>query len=211
MAIKNLIFDMGNVLLDVELNDTIEYFAKLSDIPFAELFTLEQQIPEFDLFETGKIGEGAFRQAIKKILAIEHLKDQVFDQGWHSMLGAFPKEKIEYVLELQNQGYRTFLFSNTNALHLAEIKRRLSQDDRWQLFQQAFEKHYYSFEMGLRKPEVDSFLQLIHQEKLNPEETLFVDDNHDNILGAQQAGLKSLHLDMAQGMTIYHTANALNQ
>ena len=211
MAIKNLIFDMGNVLLDVQLHETVKFFAQHSDKNFKELFTLEKQMPEFDLFETGKIDSDTFKDSIKKLLSIEELDDELFYQGWHSMLGAMPKEKIEYVLQLKNAGYRTFLFSNTNALHIGEIQRRLSQDDRWDLFQQAFETHYYSFKMGMRKPGTEGFVYILEQENLNPEETLFIDDNADNIIGAQQTGLKTLRLDMGKQMDIYALNNEIFQ
>jgi putative hydrolase of the HAD superfamily len=109
------------------------------------------------------------------------------------LLGIWPKE-VEFVRSLSNNGVRTFLLSNTNAIHVAEFERMIAEKMDFEVFKQAFEKIYYSNAIGLKKPHPETFLQVCEWNGLLPSETLFIDDSLQHVEGAIKAGLHAVHL-----------------
>jgi putative hydrolase of the HAD superfamily len=110
------------------------------------------------------------------------------------MPGDFPPARIQLLDELKKH-YRLFLFSNTNALHVVELKKRYRAAFDNNELDRHFEKAYYSQILGMRKPDVESFQHIIKDNALRPDETLFVDDAWINVEGANRAGLRGYFLE----------------
>jgi glucose-1-phosphatase len=114
-GIKNIIFDLGGVILNIDYNRTANAFRQLGCENFDELYSQQKQSGLFDEFETGKISPQAFINELLRVLPKGISAKQVID-AWNAMLIDLPKVRLEKLLE-HKQNYRTFLLSNTNAIH----------------------------------------------------------------------------------------------
>lgn len=193
-TIKNIIFDLGNVLED--LNELKLYSAFNTLLgqrdPLPALFSLfKGQAPIVDELDTGKISNETFRNFFRKSFRAS-FTDAVFDEAWCSLLQGINAEKI-ILLQRLRPHYRLFLLSNTNAIHLPYIKQATFKKHGIRL-DELFEKTYYSHEIGFRKPNPAAFQLLLNEQHLLTQETLFIDDHPLNIAAAQRLGLLTLHL-----------------
>ena len=192
-TIKNLIFDLGGVILDLSVKDTLESFAKVSGLPLDKVKTLFVSSPEFEHFEKGEIDDAAFRDFVKRLYNVT-VSDAEIDRCWNAMLLGIPKGKLDLLLELKKQ-YEVLLLSNTNNIHLSyintKIVRPLVGEDSLDQF---FHKSYYSHLMQMRKPDAEIFLKVLDDNHFKAEETLFLDDNADNIKGAASLGIQTVHV-----------------
>ena len=184
-GIKNIIFDLGGVILNIDYQLTVEAFKKLGIDDFEEIFSQYKQSNLSDDFETGRITELEFYEGIKTISG----KDFTFEEyknAWNALLLDLPKERINILKKLSKK-YRLFLFSNTNETHYKEFVTKVESD-----FNTIFEKTYYSHQFGKRKPDSDSFLSILKENNLIIEETLFVDDSIQHIESANLLGIRTL-------------------
>jgi len=198
MTIKNIIFDLGGVILNINYQLTIQAFHRLGATHFAMDFTKNPEHAFFYDYETGKITSEQFRDNLRKCLCLD-VSDNVLDDAWNAMLLDLPKERLAFLQDIKKQ-YRTFLFSNTNAIHIDAIFDLCRREHQVNSFNDLFERAYYSHTLGLRKPDQAGFLKILHENKLEPHQTVFVDDLYSNIVGAQKAGLQGVHL--VEPMTI---------
>jgi HAD superfamily hydrolase (TIGR01509 family) len=185
--IKTIIFDLGNVLIDIDLSRTIEGFKKLGVERFENLYTFKKQTRTFSDYETGKISTAEFRNLLRPFLKI-NVSDNEIDNAWMAMLTYLPKERV-HLLEKLKPRYKLYLLSNTNEMHVAHFEKEADKVFGKNIFARLFEKTYYSNEVHLRKPDVEIFQYVIKDAHLNPSETLFIDDSEKNIEGARKAGL----------------------
>jgi FMN phosphatase YigB (HAD superfamily) len=198
-GIKNIIFDLGGVIINLDNQLTEAAFKSLGAKPFREYFGHGHAASFFSDYEVGKIGDRQFIDALKELTGIT-APDQEIMKAWNALLLDFPPARIQLLKELGKR-YRIFLFSNTNAMHLAalrQIYRDTFGDDG---LDEHFEKAYYSHILGLRKPDTASYRQILLENGLDPSETLFVDDALVNIEGAKAAGLKGLYLEPGVSIT----------
>jgi FMN phosphatase YigB (HAD superfamily) len=189
-SIKNIIFDYGNVIFNIDFLRTQEAFIKLG-IPDATLFFSHQKHNSlFDDFEQGLISPAEFRNGIRKISGKHDLSDQEIDDAWNTLLIGVPQGNHELLLQLKSK-YRTFLLSNNNAIHYEWIMNYLDKDFGLAGNDDFFEKAYYSHLMGMRKPNKDIFQFVMDKHNLIAEETLFIDDSPQHLKAAQELGLKT--------------------
>lgn len=198
MKIKNIILDLGGVIIDIDYNETIKAFSQIGALQFDEIFSQQKQTGLFDEFETGKMSNAEFRSALKDHLNVS-ISDEQFDYAWNAMLGKLPEKRIKIIESLKNN-YNVFLFSNTNDIHLKKVYKICYRDTGRYDFVGLFEREYFSHIFGMRKPNPEAFLSIIGQNNLNPEETIFVDDSEQHIDGAKCAGLHAIHFK--KGMDI---------
>lgn len=191
-GIKNIIFDLGGVIINIRYQNTLEALQKLSKSQQAIAFTQQQQAQLFDDYETGRISDQAFRQGLRQHYQIE-ASDAEIDAAWNSLLLDIPMERIELLRQLGRQ-YRLFLLSNTNAIHLECFSQIAAQTCGIPSLEALFEKTYYSHLVGQRKPDASVFEHILQQHQLKREETLFIDDSIQHIEGARQLGIRTLLL-----------------
>ncbi len=189
---KNILLDLGGVLLNIDFKLTSNAFKNLGVIHFDEMFTQHFSNPLFELLETGKIEEAAFYEAFRKEAGLP-LSDTQIQSAWNALLLDFPSERIEWLEKMANR-YRVFLFSNTNQIHYDCFKQNFSNAFDGKNFDDFFEKAYYSQFLGLRKPYPESFLAILEEQKIHPSETLFIDDTLKNIEAASMLGFQTIHL-----------------
>lgn len=200
LNLKNIIFDLGGVILDIDFERTQKAFVELGIGNIKELFGLGHAASFFKDHESGKISDEEFLDSIRK-LAKNSLSDDDAQSAWNSLLIRFPAENIDLLKRLKAK-YRLFLLSNTNAIHVAAFTRLYKDSFRNGLFEDLFEKVYYSHKVGLRKPDKEIYEHVIRDNGLVPGETLFIDDALVNVEAAIDAGLRAIHL--RPGMALSH-------
>lgn len=192
-SVKNLIFDLGGVILDLSVEQTLDAFARLSKLPKEKVHDLYLSAPGFLEYEKGLMPDDAFRDFVRATYAIA-ATDQQIDDSWNAMLLGIPPLKLELLTKLQGE-FRVFLLSNTNGIHLHHINEfMLPNLPTKRPLDSYFHKAYYSHRMGKRKPDADIFEQVLEENNLLPEETLFLDDYAVNIEGAKSLGIKTIHV-----------------
>jgi|SRR6185312_3620220 len=191
-GIKNIIFDLGGVILNLDNRRTEDAFTNLGVKNFRQYFGHGHAASFFMDYEIGKISDRQFIDAVRGLTGPD-ISDQEIIESWNALLLDFPRERILLLKQLR-ASYRIFLFSNTNALHLAALQRRFSETFGPGTLDEHFEKTYYSHLLGMRKPDRASFEYILGENQLNGAETLFVDDAIVNVEGAEQAGLRGLYL-----------------
>jgi len=189
--IRNIIFDFGGVIINIDYKATIEAFKKLGIDNFDELYSQANQSNLFDDIETGKISPQHFINGLLKLLPNGISPNQVV-HAWNAMLLDIPKSRIELLQELSAK-YHIFLLSNTNSIHIDAALRtwnKISDEP----IESVFETVYFSHVIGMRKPNVEIFDYVCEKHELNTKETLFIDDSIQHIEGAKRSGLQTLHL-----------------
>lgn len=183
MKIKNIIFDFGDVFINLDKPATLREMQKLG---------LTELTPEMDAankaYEKGEISTQAFIDFYQNHFA--NLTKNQLISAWNAIILDFPLHRLQFLKNLQKQAtHRLFLWSNTNALHLERVQEVMGKSD-YQTFLGCFEKYYFSHELGMRKPEAVCFTNILDEQNLLPEETLFIDDIADNTQAAARLGIQ---------------------
>lgn len=194
MQTKNIIFDLGGVLLDLDFKRTIDAFEKLGLKDFENMFSQFTADELFANLETGRLSEAAFYDAVKKRTEKEITEAEI-DRAWNALILNFRTESLAF-LEGLSARYKLYLLSNTNSIHITCFKKQFTQQTGKPLLDVYFSKAWYSNEVGLRKPGKEIFEFVLQEENLTAAETLFIDDTITNIETAQQLGFKT-HLLLA--------------
>jgi putative hydrolase of the HAD superfamily len=185
--IKNIIFDLGGVIINLDINKTIVEFNKLAETPFESIYTQLQQNQLFDLLDKGMISEADFFEEIKKLINSNNDKQELI-KAWNAMLLDFPSERLS-LLETLKPKYRLFLLSNTNETHINAFEGDLFKTSGFKNLEPYFEKVYYSCRIGMRKPDQIIFEQVLKENQLIANETLFIDDTQQHVDGARKTGI----------------------
>lgn len=189
--IKNIIFDYGNVIFEIDFRIAQKALAELGIPDIENFFGHKGHDNLFNDLETGAISPAQFRDGIRAAAQNPDIKDEVIDAAWNSLLIGVPPNVHDVLLEVK-KNYRTFLLSNTNQIHYDYIMKYLKTEFDVENNDHLFEKAYYSQLMFLRKPNVEIFQQVLKENNLDPAETLFIDDSPQHLVGAQKAGLQTL-------------------
>jgi len=189
---KNIIFDLGNVLLNLDFDASIEAFKKLGLDDKVVDKKQAYSNPVFYELETGQISAGNFRKRMREILNNPDVTDQQIDDAWTAMILDIPPKRVEVIQGL-NKNYNIYLFSNTNEIHIKKLHKQFKSEHGIE-FPSLFVKDYYSHEIHARKPDLSSYKKVIELSGVNPDETLFVDDLEKNILAAKKTGLRTCWL-----------------
>ncbi|CAM4045734.1 HAD family phosphatase [Flavobacterium antarcticum] len=180
--IKNIIFDFGDVFIDLDKEGLRHSLQSLGIKEWnSELNTLNES------FEKGRCSEEFFLSEIQKHSSNKNLEE--IKSSWCTILGDFPLHRLEFLEQLVTKNYRLFLLSNTDAIHIAHFQKKVGSDF-YNRFYNCFEKVYFSFEMGLRKPQTEIYTQVLSENNLISSETLFVDDKKENTDAAEDLGIQ---------------------
>lgn len=192
LVIKNIIFDLGGVILNIDYNLTVKAFKSLGVNKFDSLYSQAMQSNLFDDFEVGKISDTQFIERLKTNIDIG-LKDDAIINAWNAMLLDLPLSRIEMLKMLNDRGYRCFLLSNTNEIHLKEYSSLIEKEYGIGGLNNFFEKTYYSHQIGFRKPNANAFEYVLSDAQILKAETIFIDDSIQHIDGAKKVGLSAYH------------------
>jgi len=196
-SLKNLIFDLGDVIIPIDLTAPVRNFAMLANLPEDEVRALWQQHNFINHYETGLIDDKAFRDHVRKVLyqrtdAPDRWADEVIDTAWNTVLLDLPIERIERI-KLLKQNYRLFLLSNTSPIHIRQVNQVLTELGQPTL-EELFERVFYSYEVRMAKPSPDIYHHVLAEAGIVADETAFFDDNEANIRAAAALGIRAVHV-----------------
>lgn len=196
-TITTLIFDFGGVIINLDLPRCIENLKKLG-IPNIESYLSNFGQKDFFLqYEKGKIGTSEFRNEIRK-LSSETLSDAEIDNAWCSFLCDIPSERLALLQKLR-ANYRLLLLSNSNPLHV-EVSAAKALEGTGKTIRDYFDRCYFSYELGLTKPDPDIFEALLADVGVVASECLFLDDGPKNIDAAQSMGFQTYFVTQGENL-----------
>lgn len=181
------IFDLGNVIVDIDFNRVLGVWSDLGRVPLATLQSRFHMGENFEQHERGEISDEQFAARLCEELDVA-LSFEQFAAGWQAVFVGVRPEVVEVMQQLREQGHRVVILSNTNRLHYSYWPSQYPQ------IQQAADKLYQSQDMGMRKPEPAIYQQLLQQEGVTADQALFFDDNQANIEAARALGITSIHV-----------------
>lgn len=188
--IRNIIFDLGGVIMDLNEKATLKAFATLFKKPESEIEIFSKE-SFFQAYEIGKIDDPTFRAKIREEFEFTG-EEEAIDAAWNAMLGPIAKRKIEQLDELSKQ-HDIYLLSNTNDIHFRMIEKIFAHAAAGRSFYDVFDGIYLSQEIGHRKPELEIYQYILNDAGLEAKESLFIDDKADNIEAAIKAGMQGYH------------------
>jgi FMN phosphatase YigB (HAD superfamily) len=195
MMIHNLLLDLGGVLYNISYQNMFDAFGKLSSVPLKPLVQQLAQNPFFDDVDEGRVSKSELILTMRQLLKMgPEIHDDSIIEAWDKILVG-PAPRWQTTLEKLSKKYRLILLSNNNDMHLSSIKASYPSATPYSVLESHFTDLYYSHTIGIRKPKVESFTKTIELAKLNPVETLFIDDTLPNIEAAALTGLKTFHFE----------------
>ncbi len=190
--INSLILDFGGVIYNISHQQQFETFAKLGIKNFKHLYSHAIQNPLFADFECGKISNEVFRNEACKLIGRDFTHEEI-DMAWNSILAGFTVGNVKFLEQLKKH-YRLYLLSNTNAIHydiyIKEFHDKFGYD-----FNKLFEKTFWSFKIGMRKPNYDIYNWVKSEIDLKHDSPLFIDDTKINTDAAIDNGIPSFWLE----------------
>jgi putative hydrolase of the HAD superfamily len=197
--IKNLILDLGGVILELDVEATVLAFEALGFPRLENYDIILSKYPFFLEFETGRITREEFLAKVVKASG-DHITEEAVLDAWNAMIRGFKKENVDRLLELRSK-HRLFLLSNTNAIHEVLYNEQLKQEHGIENLDRIFEKVYYSHDLKMRKPDVEIFKYVLSDAGLQPGESLYVDDTLEHVESARSLGIHAHHLAPPQRLT----------
>ena len=196
--IENIIFDLGGVILDIDYNRTRKEFEDLGVAQFDEMYSQANANHLFQKLETGHISNDDFFKELSSVTNYG-LTPQQIRTAWDAMLLEFRENSLNFLKEIKAK-YNTYLFSNTNFIHMEAFHKIFHKKERAHPFNDYFDKAFYSCEIGLRKPDAESYQWILDHLNIKADKTLFIDDSIQNVEAAMGVGMKTIHFE--KGMKI---------
>jgi putative hydrolase of the HAD superfamily len=198
-GIKNIILDLGGVILELDIDRTLRAFHNMGFPPLESTDIILSKYPFFQKFETGMISSTEF---VDKVIDISGNSVSAKDvlEAWNAMIRGFRKENINLLLNLREK-FRLFLLSNTNAIHEIHYNDQLKREHEIENLDRIFEKVYYSHDLKMRKPDAEIFSYVLQDAGIQAGECLYVDDTLEHIESARKLGIICHHLAPPQRLT----------
>jgi putative hydrolase of the HAD superfamily len=193
-SIKNIIFDFGGVICNIDVNLTKQAIVELGLKKFDTGNSITSSTGLFEALETGSITPERFRDELRPFFE-NPVTDEQLDTAWNALLLDMPEPRIR-LLETLRKNYRIFLLSNSNVIHYNHYLNTFRNQYGYSDFDGLFEKAWFSFNIGLKKPSPEIFSYVLDHGRINPSETLFIDDTLVHVLGAKSVGIHGYHLDL---------------
>jgi putative hydrolase of the HAD superfamily len=193
-----IIFDLGGVILDISLERTKHEFKQLGIEHFERMYSLKDANPLFQQLEKGLISEQEFYDGFRKSSG-KTISDDDIRNCWNALLLQFRPATLQALKELRIN-YRVFLLSNTNIIHRKAFNKIFHSQFKEGTLDEFFDRAYFSYEIGLRKPDAEAYEFVLQENNLSASRTLFIDDSLPNIEAAEKAGMKGVLL--GEGMRV---------
>ncbi|MBI9035704.1 MAG: HAD family phosphatase [Bacteroidales bacterium] len=206
--IRNIIFDFGGVIYDIDFGRLKNAFRRHGIEDYEALYAKNKQNDLFTDLEKGAISNEDFAGKFRLLTQLNISDQQVYDL-WNEILVDYVKERIDAIKEASSN-YRLFLMSNTNRIHYSYFARQF-QEQFVGALPDLFEKVYLSFEMGMVKPDSRIFEQILAENKLIAQETLFIDDLDTNVYSAIKSGIKGSILTSDQDLKEFFEKGILKE
>ena len=184
--VEALLFDLGGVVIEIDFDRVLRHWEALSTLTAAELKSAFYFDEAYQRHERGEIAGGEYFAHLRENLSLKG-SDEEIAAGWNSVFVAEIPEVLEAILKVREQ-WPCYAFTNTNPTHLQAWK------SGYPAVFQAFDRVFISSDLGLRKPERESFDAIAAEIGVALENILFFDDTWENIVGAKKAGLQTVHV-----------------
>ena len=188
-----IIFDLGNVIVDINAEHTRQQLHALGIANPQDIFTVQDQNALCDEFECGRLTSQQFLHALRDYSTQENVSLDAIQQAWEAMILDVSLQRLD-ILRALSKEYRLFLLSNTNQIHYNYLNNKLREQFDIPCIDLFFEKAYFSFKIGLRKPMREIFDHILIDSDLKTDNTLFIDDLGQNITTANQLGITTWHV-----------------
>jgi putative hydrolase of the HAD superfamily len=201
MKFKAVIFDFGNVIINIEFQRIYKAFAKFTSKPIAYI---EKRITEDQIFrryESGQFTDEEFREVIRQTLGFP-LSDHEVDTAWNAILLDIPTDRIDLIHKIR-QNYPVFLLSNTNNIHITASNNYLKKTHGINSLDILFDQLFLSYEMGMWKPDTEIYFEVLRSINLEPNEVIFFDDNLQNIESAKAIGMQTILVESTTSVVEY--------
>ncbi|MDL2256534.1 HAD family phosphatase [Parabacteroides sp. OttesenSCG-928-K15] len=184
--IKNVVFDLGGVIIELDTQRPIDRFLEIGVANAADLLDPYEQKGLFLQFENGEVDLETFRTKLSEYAGKEIPMDDIY-YGWMGFMVDVSQDKLNYMFELRKK-YNVYILSNTNPVIMRWARSSVFCPDGRPLTDYC-DKIYASYEMKMTKPNPEIFKAMLADGKMNPAETLFVDDGKRNIEAAELLGI----------------------
>lgn len=195
--IRNIIFDFGGVIYDIDFQRSMLEFQKIGLDDFDLLYSKALQDKLFDRLETDLISPQNFKDELRKLFG-DSVSNQQIENAWNALLLGFRPERLKLLNGLRSN-YNIYLLSNSNRIHYQVFFKEFKALTGLQSFDDLFQKSYFSFDLKCRKPDKEPYLHVLEHAGLKAAETLFIDDSPQNIQPAKDLGMHTYFLDISKG------------
>lgn len=200
VKIKNIIFDLGGVLLNINPLLSLIEFANISKTDPEVLKNRLTSDRVFEKFDTGILSPDEFRNELCRIMNY-HASNPEIDNAWNILLLDFPPERVELLKQLK-LNYSIFLLSNTNIIHFWKYTADFYQKYGIQMADM-FEKLFLSYEIGIHKPDAGIYTHVLQNAEIKADESVFFDDSPANVEAAIKLGMSGIHITNGKDVTQY--------
>jgi len=204
--IKNIIFDLGGVLLNINPLLSLQELERVSGIDQKELTKRFLSEHIFEKFDTGSLNPAQFRSELCRIMNT-NVSDAEIDKAWNLLLLDFPLPRVELLKQLQNN-YRIFLLSNTNSIHFDHYTHNFYEKYGIRMVD-LFDRVFVSHEIGIHKPDAGIYMHVLENAHINASESIFIDDSLANIEAAALLGIAGIHITNGQDVTSFFDKGVL--
>ncbi|CNK28319.1 glucose-1-phosphatase [Yersinia enterocolitica] len=181
------IFDLGNVIVDIDFKRVLGVWSKLSSVPLATLSERFTMGEVFQQHERGEISDENFARQLSDEMGLS-LSFEQFAEGWQAVFVALRPEVISIMQKLRAEGHRVVVLSNTNRLHCNYWPQHYPE------VAAAADHMYLSQDLGMRKPEARIYQHVLSAENIPAEQAVFFDDVEANIVAARIEGITGIHV-----------------
>jgi putative hydrolase of the HAD superfamily len=194
-SVNTLLFDLGNVIIN--LNDEHHWWKEVFSGIFRQgtIVSLYQE-GFFQEYESGRLSNEDFLNTLSTYLEKGYTTDDIIHR-WIALLGDIPEHRFRSLMQYTGQ-YRVMLLSNTNHIHLNFIQQETESRYGRNLFNEIFEKQYYSHHLNAVKPEERIYRLVLEDAGLKGEEVVFLDDKPENLKAAELLGIRTVHVPKGQ-------------
>ncbi|MFI3306147.1 MAG: HAD family phosphatase [Rikenellaceae bacterium] len=186
--IECIVFDIGGVLVDLNLERCISQFKTLGFADAERLVSCYHPADFFGALERGELSVGEFCDKIREVSGLDSLSDDSICCAYCSLLESIPRQKLQMLESLRGRGFRLFALSNINPVMISMIRGFFEADGRSADFY--FEEMFLSFEMGVMKPSREIYERVVAATGVEPSRILFVDDGVKNVEAARELGFQ---------------------
>lgn len=187
-GIKNIVFDFGGVLVDISREQAVRRFQEIGVKNADNILGIYKQEGIFLALEEGKLSREDFYKELRKLTG-ENMTDEEIDYAWLGFMLPVQQERIDFLTKLKKK-YRLFLLSNTNPIIMSWANSP-GFTSAGKPLEDYFDKLYFSYQLGVIKPEKLIFEKMIQDSGINPSETLFIDDGKANVDMGASLGFKT--------------------
>jgi FMN phosphatase YigB (HAD superfamily) len=192
-GVRHIIFDLGNVLLNINPELTYKALADLNIPQFESVYQSLCAEQVFERFETNELNARQFLDQLKQASGIA-LSDKELIDAWNALLLDFPVRRLQILQQLRLY-HDLVLLSNTNAIHEDRFNQILQQQHSIPNIGVFFDKVYLSHRVGMRKPNPALFARVLDECGFKAENTLFIDDVAENVAAAASLGIQTIWLE----------------